>query len=174
MFSHAVFSPVSGVPNSRTGRVARELEDPVKAGYPEGIVYTCQKKAWMDEVKMLEWIEKIWQPFAVAKDGVKVLILDMCASHLTEKVYDRLSQLETVPVFIPAGMTSSLQVLDVGINKPFKDCLRRCGEDFAVSRGATVIPRRVDVSGWIKLAWEGISVETIKRTWSHIGVMVGE
>ena len=32
--------------------------------YPADMIFLVQKKAWMDEDLMLEWIDHVWQPFA--------------------------------------------------------------------------------------------------------------
>jgi hypothetical protein len=49
-------------------------------------------------------------------------VLDAFKGHLTEKVKTVASKLlNTDLVITPGGMTSQLQVLDVVLNKPFKD-----------------------------------------------------
>jgi hypothetical protein len=51
-----------------------------------------------------------------------MLVLDAYQGHLTEKVKTVASHLlNTDLVITPVGMTSQLQVLDVVVNKPFKD-----------------------------------------------------
>jgi hypothetical protein len=53
-----------------------------------------------------------------------MLVLYAFKGHLTEKVKSVASNLlNTDPVIIPGSMTSQLQVLDVVVNKPFKDRL---------------------------------------------------
>lgn len=46
-----------GLPNSRTGRVLREFSN-AAFGYPQNMVYTVQKAAWNDDIRMLEWVER--------------------------------------------------------------------------------------------------------------------
>ena len=96
----------------------------------EGYVnVVCQKKAWMDEHTMLVWIEQVWKP--VAEVGPpKLLLLDHCTSHMTAKVMKRLGDLRTIVDYVPPGYTSKLQVMDVGINGPFKTYLRNAYTDF--------------------------------------------
>lgn len=53
-----------------------------------------------------------------------MLVLDAFRGHLTAGVKQALGDTRTDPVVIPGGMTSTLQPLDVVLNKPFKDRLR--------------------------------------------------
>ena len=58
------------------------------------------------------------------KPADSLLILDSARCHLTDNVRKFYKEHTKVAV-IPAGMTKYLQPLDVGINKPFKDNLKR-------------------------------------------------
>jgi hypothetical protein len=55
------------------GRIEREL-----ASYSDGAVYSVQKKAWMDESIMIQWIEQVLLPYCSAKPaGIDpILFLD--------------------------------------------------------------------------------------------------
>lgn len=75
---------------------------------------------------MLKWVNDCWIPHIekkrlVLKDPNELfyLILDECRTHLTAKVKKAFEDSNTVIEFIPGGYTSELQVLDIGINKPF-------------------------------------------------------
>jgi len=54
-----------------------------------------------------------------------MLCLDAFRGHLTEKVKNNMKDLKTDLVVIPAGMTSILQPMDVSVNKPFKEKLKK-------------------------------------------------
>jgi hypothetical protein len=89
---------------------------------------------------MLVWIEKIWLPFVAANNAFSLLIIDSFSVsvysitwsiltktfkvHYVESVINKINSSGTSLHFIPGGGTSKLQVLDVGINKPFKDALK--------------------------------------------------
>ena len=71
---------------------------------------------------------------------------------------------------IPGGMTSVLQPLDVGVNKPFKDGLRRCWSDWMITgeksftKGGRM--KKADlptICGWIKKVWDELSPSIIQR-----------
>ena len=51
---------------------------------------------------------------------------------MTSKVLQALSKLNTTVLFIPAGYTAKLQVLDIGINIPFKICNRWLFEEYII------------------------------------------
>jgi hypothetical protein len=50
-----------------------------------------------------------------------MLILDQFTVHKTNSVLSALGKLGTVAILLSPGETSKLQILDVGINKPFKN-----------------------------------------------------
>jgi hypothetical protein len=50
-----------------------------------------------------------------------MLALDSFKGHLTQQVKAEMRKANTDLVMITGGMTSRLQVLDVVVNKPFKD-----------------------------------------------------
>ena len=70
-----------GKPNGRI--VTREFPE-----FPDGILYTCQDNAWMDEKVMLQWVEKILNPYVDnALDGViPLLFLDSYHCHIMGSV----------------------------------------------------------------------------------------
>jgi hypothetical protein len=95
-----------------------------KEKLPTGIIFKCNEKGWMTEL-MVKWLKEVWhrRPSALLKKR-GMLVLDGFKGHLTEKVKTVASNLLNMDlVIIPGGMTSQLQVLDVIVNKPFKDRL---------------------------------------------------
>ena len=82
----------------------------------------------------------------------------------------------TLVEIIPGGYTSKLQVMDVGLNRPFKKIFNESG-DKHIQRsveyqipGAKVSIRRQDISGWVKHAWYELRKDTIEKTWAHVGI----
>ena len=112
-----------------TRRSVRKVSD------KDGAVIEFQKKAWMDEKIMLEWIKKIWVVYT--KKRPSLLILDCFSAHLTEEVQDLFAQYNTTVIVIPGGCTSVLQPLDVSINKPVKGILRYLWEQYMLEQSDT-------------------------------------
>jgi hypothetical protein len=161
--------------NKVTGRINRELQmitEEHTFGFPTQMKYAVQNKAWMDEFTMLDWVEKVWKPFADSKEGMTYMILDEAASHMTRNVREAIAQCNTEIDFIPGGYTSKLQVLDVGINKPFKDRVREHYENYMVMT-VDGKPKRQDVAHWIWDSWDDITDTMITNTWRHIGITGG-
>jgi hypothetical protein len=144
-------------------------------GFPKGIHYTTQAKAWMDEVTMLEWVKFVWKPFTQSRPGLFLLILDEARAHMTSDVVKAISQCKTFLEIIPGGYTSKLQVLDVGINRPFKHYYEDQSEQFVRKwtydhpPGEKAKPTRQDVAHWVWNAWDSIKEDGIVNTWRHCG-----
>lgn len=99
---------------------------PKNENFPKGVHIRCQEKGWMTEELVIDWITTVWcrRPGALLARQ-SMLVLDAFRGHLTEGVKKKLQEEATDLVVIPGGMTSQLQRLDVCLNKPFKDLVRR-------------------------------------------------
>jgi hypothetical protein len=75
------------------------------------------------------WIDKVWAPYA-SKFERTLLILDVFSVHKTELSLNRLAELNTDVLFIPAGLTFYLQPCDVLLNKSLKSTLKSSWEEF--------------------------------------------
>jgi hypothetical protein len=97
-----------------------------------------------------------------------MLVSDSFKGHLTQKIKEEMRKANTDLVMTPGGMTSQLQVLDVVINKPFKDHLRQLYNDWrlegnhALTPGGKLKKPSVTMLGdWILTAWGRISSKSI-------------
>ena len=99
--------------------------------YPSGSMYAVQQRALIDERTFLEWIRKVWGPFCVGRLSTNHL-MDECSVHLMSSCLDAIQDYGTEVDFVARGYTSKLQVLHVGINKPFKDYVKQSYEQFMV------------------------------------------
>ena len=96
--------------------------------------------------------------------------MDKCTVHLMSSCLDAIQDCGTEVDFVVRGYVSKLQVLDVGINKPFKDYVKQSYEQFMVENNGRK-STRLDVSKWITSVWEKIKTESICHTWESIGII---
>ena len=84
------------------------------------------EKGWMDEAACKLWVNSIWQhrPRGLVREK-SLLVWDKFSAHLTHGVSDAVKATNTDVTVIPGGLTGILQPLDVSINTPFKDRLRK-------------------------------------------------
>ena len=82
-----------------------------------------------NEKILLEYIDKVIKPYQAKnmfKDKKKlVLLMDDVGFHKTDSIKKKLKESEIDLIIIPGGTTSILQPLDVVVNKPPKDYLRK-------------------------------------------------
>jgi hypothetical protein len=100
-----------------------------------------------------------------------MLDLDAFRGHLSEELKVKLERKNCDFVVIPGGMTSQLQALDVSVNKPFKDYLRREYEAWLLSENLPLTPsgmiKRASASKlaeWVSAAWKKIAGKTVEQS----------
>src|SRR5215208_2251450 len=82
-----------------------------------------------------------------------MLVYDSFKGHLEESVKNKFRESNVYLAVIPGGLTSICQPLDIAINKPFKDNLRKewhlwiAGE---IAAGNLRRARLSEVCGWVK------------------------
>ena len=64
------------------------------------------------------------------------------------------------------GYTEKLQVMDVGVNKPFRGYIQQEYQKFMVGNVENTKVCREDVVQWIQNGWEMVKVETITMIWA--------
>lgn len=156
---------------NRKARVYRELKG--RDDYPKDCEYYVQASAWMDEDIFIDFLNDIWLPYLDA-NGIKLalLLLDMCSVHLTPNVKLALSAARTEVEFIPAGYTAKLQPMDVGINKPFKNYIKREYDAWwYTNRNVNKKITRQSVANWVSQAWATITPNIIRNSWRHAGYL---
>ena len=63
-----------------------------------------------------------------------LLVIDNATTHKTGKVNDKINKCETESSVIPSGLTWRLQLLDISINKVFKESLRNKYVDYWIGK----------------------------------------
>ena len=84
------------------------------------MVIAASQSGTMDETLMIDYTNRVLLPNKSAKSRA-LLIMDSHRAHFTEKVNEFFEKHGIVPLVIPGGYTSSVQPLDVCINKTLKD-----------------------------------------------------
>ena len=98
---------------------------PKSGNFPKEVIVRCQEKRWMDQGHVLDWLRIVWSKVGGLTRRKSMLVWDSFRAHLSAPIRCTLKSLNTEPVVIPGGMTSMVQPLDVAINKPFKDRMRK-------------------------------------------------
>ena len=124
---------------------------------------------------MDDYIDKILVPYLQEKAaGVPCLLfLDQFSAHWTATVQDKLVQIGITPYQIPAGCTSLLQPIDVGIGKPFKDRVWLKWWDWMLDQGAdrsTFANVTCELaSKWVADSWDELMAEIAENAWKKTG-----
>ena len=107
---------------------------------PRGIHVRAQAKGWMDESLVKDWLNSVWTKVGGLLRKRNLLVWDSFRAHLSYNVKRVLKNSRTDVAVIPGGMTSLLQPLDVGVNKPFKDNLRQYWNEWMLAGNHTFTP----------------------------------
>ena len=138
-----------------TMTIFKGKRDPKDVQIPRGWVVCYNDKAWMREDVMIRWIKEVLRPYTQRRPAL--LVMDSFSAHVTTNVRAELERINAFPAIIPGGCTSKAQPLDVVINKPYKDKIRKLWTLFMQDRQAQakdslslVGPSRQDVIGWME------------------------
>ena len=134
-----------------------------------------QSKAWMDSRTYQDWITCILVPFVIGQ-GLHVhnrasLLQDSCMVHLANENMMAVQAHGIQMDIIPAGYTLCLQVMDKGVNKPFKEYLHQESMSWLVAQPQNSSPSHAVVGQWIHTACEKVTVKSIVNTWVGIGIV---
>ena len=98
--------------------------------------------------------------------------MDEISVHLMTTCCNAIKECGSAVDYILGGYTSKLQVMDVGVNKPFKGYVREAYENLMIGNSENRKVRREDIVQWIQTGWEKVKLETITRTRNKIGINV--
>lgn len=155
----------------RDGPVAKSM-----AKQKDNRVYACcQEKAYCDSLVMEVWIKHCLAPF-YEKKSTGLLMMDNFTAHNTASVKKLTASLGVMSVRLPPNMTSKLQILDVGINKPFKSYMKArynlliCRKmDLMLDESRDNIITRETMIKWVADSWDEVKHSAITNTSRHIG-----
>ena len=143
-----------------------------------GVVVSAQQKDWMDADQMKIWIEKVWRSRLGGLGRRRsLLVYDVLEAHVTESVKAAIARENTNLAVIPGGSTSLLQPLDVSLNKPFKDNVRKRwmqwmadGIHEFTAGGRQKKPSEELICSWISEVWHEIPREMIVASFLKCGI----
>ena len=130
------------------------------------------KKAWCDTRVMHQWIDDVWTEYTtIHNEQLYYLLLDKFSVHSESTVINKLNSLSTEVVYIPSHCTSELQPLDVGINKPFKNQIRKQYKKWFRTNHNKDNPTRELVMSWVDNAIKYINTNPsiIHNAWKQVG-----
>jgi hypothetical protein len=120
----------------------------------------------MDSDKYQLWVREVLVPYLNGRYGY--LLQDQFSVHMKEENIATTQRAGVEVDFIPAGYTACLQVLDKGVNKPFKQFVRDHSIAWLQQAPQGAKPNRLDVTNWISNSWNQITAETITNTWNSL------
>jgi hypothetical protein len=150
-------------------------EKQAEHGYPEESLYAVQDKAWMVQKRSLDWNPRVWTPFPqrpTASWHGSYMIMDEFKFHLMGTCLNAIQNTGTEVDFLSGGYTGCVQILDKGVNRPFKYYAREEFENCMLTNFSSRHPTRGEVAYWFNTAWNKSTEETIKNTWKHVGHFV--
>jgi len=144
-----------------------------------GLVVAAQEKGWMDTEGMKLWIDKVWRARCGGLERRRsLLVFDSFEAHMTDRVKRALKRENMNLAVIPSGLTSILQPLDISLNKPFKDGVRKRWmewmangiHELTATGGRQKKPSEELICSWIVDAWHEIPTDMIESSFLICGV----
>nr|XP_002730631.1 PREDICTED: pogo transposable element with KRAB domain-like [Saccoglossus kowalevskii] len=139
------------------------------------ITVEVQEKGYINESLCLPWIRNTFP--RRNDDSRRLLIWDSCSVHLTPAVKEELYSRNVDIAVIPGGLTSLLQPLDVGVNKPLKDYMHaewdewmKTGEALFTPAGKRKAPAKKTVLGWVVSSWNKVPPQTVINSFKKTGI----
>jgi len=150
---------------SNEGRVEASLKD-----YDDSFTcFSCQENAWCDEEKLKKWLSEVWWPVAQRTQDTKLLIVDSYGPHLALEA--ELRKFNTRVLFVPKGLTWSLQPLDTLFHKSSK----QLSQDYFVRNQRSTLKteeeKRMFMMGCVKEIVARIEKKTVQGSWNSVGLI---
>ena len=150
-----------GVPGAR-------VEKEVKVFNDETNCFFTQENAWTDKTQLENWLNFVWYPIAEEIKRPKLLILDSLFLHKDLKV--NFEKFNTIVLFIPAGLTWTLQPLDSLYHRTYKSYARDCFIVNQTKEMSSEEERRKQVIENVKEIHGKITEEIVRMSWKQVGL----
>jgi len=153
------FVILKGTYNARIYEVVSQYND-------DSNIFSTQENAWTDTQQLEDWLNNIWWPIAQSNERPKLLIVDSYPIHTDLK--SELEKHNTTVLFIPKGLTKSLQPLDGLYHKAYKSFAR----EFWISNQSSLINTeaewRMTLINCVKQIHSQITQETVISSWKMV------
>ena len=150
-----------GTPGARVERKVKSYNDTMN-------VFTVQENAWTDKEQLENWLKFVWHPIASSTQRPKLLLLDSLPLHKDLK--KEFEKFHTRVMYIPKGLTWTLQPLDSLYHRTYKNYARECFMVHQLRGNVSEEDRRKQVIDNVKEIHGKISEEIIKSSWRHVGL----
>lgn len=154
--------------------ILKGLKKVPKIPVPSNIILRAAFKGSMTENLMIDWIDSVLKPHVISKS---VLILDDFASHKTDKVKEKLENLDVSYKLIPPQTTHYHQPLDVLIMSVFKAAMRNEYENWIsnspaiyTAKGNRKSPSHSTIIQFISNSLKKIHSDTIVKSFHICGI----
>ena len=138
----------------------------------EKIFVKTQENSWVDKDIFKFWLHNIWFKYNKLHSKKKsLLILDRATSHYYENISDDFKRNEGNYILIPPGLTRFLQPLDISINFPFKNALKKIYINFNLFKMNSEKAKPEDIINFIYEIWydnNEIKPETIIKSFKSL------
>ena len=112
-----------------------------------------QENALSDYDIFKKWIDEIYLDYQDNIKNTYLLILDKAPSHCCSAIIEYLNNKNIKRIFIPGGLTRKLQPLDVAVNKPFKDYIKKNFAQYEIGNNNIITNHHAKVDRKIIVDW---------------------
>ncbi|CAG8511113.1 8923_t:CDS:2 [Acaulospora morrowiae] len=146
---------------------------------PPGVFVCFQEDDWMTGELMNYYVNYLIQIRTIQNQSnmSALMVYDPFRGHLDDSIQRKFYDNNIRLVMIPPGLKSVCQPLDVVLNKPFIDNLRKEWYQWMVGGGTSYNSTRnlrlakfSDVCGWVKRSWDEISPDYISRSFKKCAI----
>jgi len=158
---------------------SRKLKQLNDSGQLSGVIATTSVNGWMNDDLTADYLRRIIGKLAFRK---RMLVWDAYRCHLSDSTKKELKTgYNMITAVIPGGCTKFLQAPDVCWNKPFKGKLHELydewmagdeGKEFTKG-GNLKAPSFERMLSWVKVAWQSIDEQLIKKSFIVCGQTSG-
>jgi hypothetical protein len=97
-----------------------------------------------------------------------MMIIDEFSAHMTAGFRTAIADCGTHLEFVTGGYTSHHQVMDVGLNKPFKNHYRDAYDNWFMIAPHGEKPSRQNVACWVENHWAEIENSVMTNSWRRM------